>query len=405
LHAALIDNCAERDAGGCDIREKNKNTIQISSIKNHYDNGRRTALVAILSSVGLTTSTVNPAAASEEEFGRPMNDLTRQIRTSVVRGAQLIDKVDGRWERFSDDLGLGAERNQPKRNVIDAGGNQISKKVVKSDVIIDGNDLVLDEKFAEELLQECDEAFLSCLKSQKSTTAITKRELDQQIEETKRLVRKSFFATSLTPTVLEEFNFECYTHFKSFNEILVKQEVKFPIFKKDFEALIGNRLFQLAMQQKPSLRPASSAAPNLTTNLQNALQITDDIGNFLQKKGLITSWERSIPPNEDIEDFTSTAEQSKENFFVSSDLPYSLALNGDVTLGSQLLLQELGYRLYPSFGRWIIQKGVMQCFDETMEKNKVAIQMDDYYMDTSYSSNPDLFEVKQVLLNIVIQRE
>jgi hypothetical protein len=36
---------------------------------------------------------------------------------------------------------------------------------------------------------------------------------------------------------------------------------------------------------------------------------------------------------------------------------------------------------------------------------KIIVNIDDYYMDTSYNSNPDLFEVKQILLNIVIQRD
>jgi hypothetical protein len=68
-----------------------------------------------------------------------------------------------------------------------------------------------------------------------------------------------------------------------------------------------------------------------------------------------------------------------------------------------LLLQELGYRLYPSFGRWLVREGVSRCFANA--GGKVTVQIDDYYMDTAYNSNPDLFEVKQVLLNFVIQRD
>ena len=76
----------------------------------------------------------------------------------------------------------------------------------------------------------------------------------------------------------------------------------------------------------------------------------------------------------------------------------------------QILLQELGYRFYPSFGRWLTREGVSRCFvfgaagggaDEN--RDGISVQIDDYYMDTSYNSNPDLFEAKQVLLNIVIQ--
>ena len=134
----------------------------------------------------------------------------------------------------------------------------------------------------------------------------------------------------------------------------------------------------------------------------------------MQEKGLVSSWERSVPPDDDVEDFTSPSSSSDgEGFSVSPDLPYSLALNGDVTLGSQLLLQELGYRLYPSFGRWMAREGILRCFDDggaaagggDKGGQGVAVQIDDYFMDTSYSSDPELFEVRQVLLNIVIQRD
>ena len=81
---------------------------------------------------------------------------------------------------------------------------------------------------------------------------------------------------------------------------------------------------------------------------------------------------------------------------------------GDITLQTQLLLQELGYRLYPSFGRWALQQQLMACFrrdnNNSDGKDGVTISIDDYYMDTAYNSNPDLFEVRQILLNVVLQR-
>jgi hypothetical protein len=97
------------------------------------------------------------------EFGTTpilaMDDVTRQVRTSVIRGAQLIDKVDGQWERFSDNLGLGQKRNLPKRNVIDVGDNVRSKAVVRSeDYMIDGEyGIDWDDKFTSSVLRLCDE--------------------------------------------------------------------------------------------------------------------------------------------------------------------------------------------------------------------------------------------------------
>ena len=90
-------------------------------------------LSTLLSSLPLTNIALHPTSAAatggnnndddDDKFGSPMNKLTRQIRKSVVRGAQLIDKVNGQWEQFSDDFGLGSERNQPRWDGIDAGGN------------------------------------------------------------------------------------------------------------------------------------------------------------------------------------------------------------------------------------------------------------------------------------------
>ena len=192
-----------------------------------------------------------------------------------------------------------------------------------------------------------------------------------------------------------------------YNEILVKNKVFFPSFQNEFEARLGQLLLQSALKEQPSLLLPDSAiskANTLTEKLVNALAATDNATTLLRNKGMIDSWERSIPPDDDIEDWAaSTPTKSltdKNNFYVSSDVEFSLALNKDITLTSQLLLQELGYRLYPSFGRVLVQNVVLQCFGN----ENVKVNIDDYYMDTNYNSNPDLFEVKQILLNIVLER-
>ena len=297
------------------------------------------------------------------------------------------------------------------------------------------------------------QTFISCLKSQQQSTqsqqTITNNELSQQIDQMKQLVRKSFLqnsspasssssslasnsaiassSASLSPR--EEFNFECYSHFRVYNDILVKQKVFFPLFQKEFESIVGKRLLQLTYYyndlHQPPLTTTSSSSSSLKDCLRTAFHTSDAIAILLKSKGIISSWERTNPSEEDIDDWSSSSSSpSAENFYATSDLQYTLALNGDVTLNSQLLLQELGYRMYPSFGRWMVQEGLRRCFllrnDDTNSSNssksrdgavngniivgKVNVNIDDYYFDTAYNSNPDLFEVKQVLLNIVIQR-
>ncbi len=131
---------------------------------NDNDRRRRTVIVTFLSFCGLHGTSTPPTgqASGDVDFVAveypilAMNDVTRQIRTSVVRGAQLIDKVDGQWERFSDNLGLGRKRNLPKRNVIDVGGNIQSKAVVRSEVDA-GFRLDWNDKLASSILKLCDE--------------------------------------------------------------------------------------------------------------------------------------------------------------------------------------------------------------------------------------------------------
>ena len=129
---------------------------------NCNDRRRRNILTIFTCSImGISTTTTSAShaiaadIASTNDFEAPMNGFTRQIRTSVVRGAQVIDSIDSKWERFSDDFGLGDKRNQPKRNVIDAGGNQRSKEVARSQE--NNGSIALDQGFAEDLLHQCDE--------------------------------------------------------------------------------------------------------------------------------------------------------------------------------------------------------------------------------------------------------
>ena len=86
-----------------------------------------------------------------------------------------------------------------------------------------------------------------------------------------------------------------------------------------------------------------------------------------------------------------------------SDLQFSVALDGDVTLNAQILLQEQGYRLIPDYGKYattFILGDSLRVLPKSMMEE---VSVEEYYMDTDYNSDPDKFEVKEVLLNIVIE--
>jgi hypothetical protein len=160
-----IINNDEFDGEVCQQEERTNDIVSYTC--DGTDHNRRAVIATLLScsGLGIPSSAVHASSIDKDavEFGTTpilaMDDVTRQVRTSVIRGAQLIDKVDGQWERFSDNLGLGQKRNLPKRNVIDVGDNVRSKAVVRSeDYMIDGEyGIDWDDKFTSSVLRLCDE--------------------------------------------------------------------------------------------------------------------------------------------------------------------------------------------------------------------------------------------------------
>ena len=250
---------------------------------------------------------------------------------------------------------------------------------------------------------------MKCLNAQQTKKLFSAREISSRVDTVKKLVQKSFFPSpDYIATPREQFNYEAYTRFKAYNDILIEQNVVFPPFYAEFQSLVGSRLIELIGTSQQSA-PLALSSRQIEDKLQDAFKTTDVISTLLIENGFISSWERSVPSPEDLEDFTEPYfAPNGDNFSVTSDLQFTLALVGDVTLRSQILLQELGYRLYPSFGRWALQQSLQACFAGTEGNNKkkedVVVIIDDYYMDTAYNSNPELFEVKQIMLNIVLQR-
>ena len=250
---------------------------------------------------------------------------------------------------------------------------------------------------------------MKCLKAQQNEKRIDASELKSRVDNVKQLVQKSFFPSpSYVPTPPQKFDYEVYTRFKAYNDILIEQNVVFSPLYAEFQSLVGSRLVEL-ISTRSQASPMTSPSKQIEDELQNMFETVDAISTLLIENGFISSWERSIPSSEDLEDFIEPhVASNNDDFSVSSDLQFTLALVGDVTLESQILLQELGYRFYPSFGRWALQQSIQTCFVGTEKNNKkngdVVVSIDDYYMDTAYNSNPELFEVKQIMLNIVLQR-
>merc|ERR1712150_242823 len=152
---------------------------------------------------------------------------------------------------------------------------------------------------------------------------------------------------------------------------------------------MGERLLSIFLPQETiSVTKIGNEEDALQDAIQNGLTLTDRICDGLKSYGFVSLIERSDPERESIADWTKD----------QSDLQLSYPIDGDVTLNSQILLQEQGYRIYPSFGRVAITAALQRSLNGFNQ----VVTSDEYYLDTNWNSDPDLFEVRQVLVNIVI---
>ena len=111
---------------------------------------RRALLFSLSSSLALL-----PSPSQAGELGSKVNamvtksDLGVSVRRDVVAGAQFMDKLDGRWERFSDKNGLGSARK--RQNKAQPFPEMEPPPPLKE----------LDARYLKEVLEVSDRAFLA----------------------------------------------------------------------------------------------------------------------------------------------------------------------------------------------------------------------------------------------------
>lgn len=276
-----------------------------------------------------------------------------------------MDHIDRQWEIFSDKFGLGSERNK-----------QIGRPMGKDIPPL----LPLDTSLANKILETCDSVF-------SDVTGLSSSAVKKEIDKVNELVKPSFQRSGVDlgadGTYIEtgaQFNFASYVHFKTYSNVLVDKEINYRTFRRAFEEQCGTRLLSLLnLDTNP---PSSSSRKE---ELEVRLRAVDTLTKMLRNKGLVAATEVSPIDPDQLADWADDL----------SDLQLSLALDGDVTQNAQILLQEQGFNLIPSYAKFMMGP-LLQ-----MQGQKLSIE--EYYMDTNYNSNPDLFEVKEVLLNIVLE--
>lgn len=219
-----------------------------------------------------------------------------------------------------------------------------------------------------------------------SLIGVSQDVLTKQVEKVASKVRPSFerSGVSLEPGSAQAFNFDSYTHFKAYSDLIMDTKVPFNSFRKDFESKMGQELLLILLPQYKSSTNIKDNK-NLEAALRQRLSLVDQLCTVLREKGLVAATELSTVDEERISDWAQDL----------SDLTLNLALDGDITMNAQILLQEQGFRLYPNYAKYVVAKLL-----EISPQQTVTI--DDYYMDTDYNSDPDRFEVKEVMLNIVL---
>jgi hypothetical protein len=286
-----------------------------------------------------------------------------------------MDQIDGKWESLSDRFSLGAERSKQ--------GQRPKPKVIP-------DPLPLDVTTAQKLLDSTDQVFASL-------TGIRPAVLQDQIEKVANSVRASFersgvVLTADNPLRFEtgpQFNFAVYSHFKAYSELIVERQIPFGPFRSKFEQQVGQQLVDSLQPgyTKKSIDDSKSPEDKKQESMQMALNAVDDLCTILRDKGLVATVERSAIDEDKLYDWIDG----------TSDFEYTVALDGDITLNAQILLQEQGYRLYPNFARYAITYWMQK----QVPDQKVSAM--DYYFDTDYSSDPDKFEVKEVLLSVTVE--
>lgn len=240
----------------------------------------------------------------------------------------------------------------------------------------------LSPAFASALVSLCDAAFLAA-------SSLPAASLLSAVSATESLVTPSFAPppppdpsrTSLfaarapppPPDEAAELDYRLYCRFRAYSELLPKSSSP-----REFERLLSSALADYLLPP-PAGAPASLPVAGAISQLSACL-------SPLASLGFISGFELAPPTADDLEDYADGI----------SNLSLSLAVSGDASLRSQILLQEAGCRLYPSLARLAAQ-GVLARFKvDGCERVEVL----DYYLDPLYNSDPRRFEVKQVLVDV-----
>ena len=363
-----------------------------------------TLSTGILSIIIPTTCLPNEAFAadffpSDEVEGMAavtQSDLGVSVRRSVVQGAKLADKLDLKWERFSDSL-----RDEKK---CDPGTN---RRLFDNGVRRDGT-----PRNAPVLGALCDPVPLKPMDiSENSVKNVLLRlaedtaadvlnedriELKQKVDEVKRLVGPTFTRAgqgSTKSTLSQEeavetekrqaYNMDIYTTMRAYGELLNARKSGGALREtaRTFDASWGQKILSSLAQnadrknfRSPFPPPdPDEEQPYDEGALLDALGAVSVVLDKMQDGGLIGHWEISIPEDDYGEVVT-------------------IAVDDDVSIGSEILAREQNQPLSGSPVVALIRSALDV-------KAKISYNIDTFFIDPS-TTKQELYNPTQLLISL-----
>lgn len=339
---------------------------------------RREALKAAIGFATVLLPLSSNALSSDEQQGIGVvtdSSLGKAFRRSIVRGAQVADKLDEKWERLSDSM---RDKSKCDSNT----GRRLYDNGVRKDGTPIGNPglgalcqpvelLPLEDAFAKKILD-------TAIKSTLLVANINEDYLLKAIQDTKDLVRPSFdrsMVGSDEEKRKKTFNFELYSTLRSITKILEERKVGM----RDFQLVWGRELvsnFAPSASRKDFISPFPEKADEFEDYDYDKNKLLDALGalsvalNNFKSGGLLSYVELSIP----YDDYGSVV---------------TIALGDYVPISAEILLSE------QKLGQGPIQALVVYLFD----KAAITFNADTFYIDPSTTRQTD-YNPSQLLLNL-----
>jgi len=301
-----------------------------------------------------------PAVADEGISAVTDSVLGQSVRRSAVRGAQIIDRLDESWERYSDS-------RRDKQLCDPATGRRLFDNGFRRDGTRVGNP-VLGARCEPVPLQPVDSNMVDLVVNTALQVSGVPLEKVQSVEE---LVKASFMRDiekieSIEDRKRKEYNFRVYTTLRAIHESKPGS---------NFELLWGQTMLkQLAPES--GRRDYVSPFPEMKDELEDydydKDTLLDGLGsltvalNKLQAAGLVSAFEISIP----YDDYGTVI---------------TVAADDDVSIGAELLLQRGG--------------PVTALIRAALDKGQVLYSLDTFYVDPTTTKQSE-YNPTQLLASV-----